>query len=149
MCTACGTVTSRAETLRQFDRENPGYVDLHRDADVAPDGDARVSESNAVTVPACLVCGGILRPQVVYFGEVVPAEVFAAAEAQLAAAEALLCVGTSLAVNTGIRLVHRAERRGIPVGVINRGPTAIDHRATVRVEAGTSETLRALAEALG
>ena len=95
-------------------------------------------------------CGGMLRPDVVYFGEHVPREVFAHAAAIVAAASSLIIAGSSLAVNTGVRLVHRAEARGLPVAVINRGPTQIDRRdsVTVRIEAGTSETFARLARLL-
>lgn len=149
-CVECGHRYTRAEVLRRFDELNPGFVEANADAEIAPDGDAVVGDFGEVSVPACPVCGGVLRPDVVYFGETVPPAVFAAAERLVAEAGALLLAGTSLAVNTGMRLVHRAERRGIPLAVINRGPTAVDHRPSVRVrvEGGTSETLDALARVL-
>ena len=76
--------------------------------------------------------------------------VFAEAERIVAESASLVIAGSSLAVNTGIRLVHRAEQRGIPLAVVNRGPTAVDARPSVRVriEGGTTETLVALARAL-
>lgn len=154
-CLRCGARWSRTEVLGWFDELNPGFVDRNATAELAPDGDARVSGAGDVVVPTCpgrgAPCGGLLRPDVVYFGETVPPAVFTTAETLLRDAEALLLVGTSLAVNTGLRLVHRAERRGIPVAVINRGPTAVDDRDSVRVrvEGGTSETLTALVTALG
>ncbi len=147
-CAECGSRWSRAEVLHWFDVGNPGYAEAHADAPLNPDGDAEVGDVGAVRVPQCPVCGGMLRPDVVYFGEVVPTPVFAAAEQLVAEAGALLLAGTSLAVNTGVRLLHRAERRGIPVAVINRGPTAADSRANVRIEGGTSETLSELATLL-
>lgn len=145
-CVRCRHRSSRQATLARFDELNPGYAEQHRDAEAAPDGDARVGDISGVLVPSCEVCGGLLRPNVVYFGETVPPEVFAAAERQLAGAAALLVAGTSLAVNTGIRLVHRAERAGLPIAVINRGPTAIDARPSVvaRIDGGTSEALGAI-----
>lgn len=149
-CIECASRFSRTEVLRWFDLGNPGFTDEHANAELAPDGDAIVGDVAHVRVPQCPVCGGILRPDVVYFGETVPPEVFARAESLVAGAGALLLAGTSLAVNTGMRLVHRAERRGIPIAVINHGPTAVDARDSVRVrvEAGTSETLAALADRL-
>ena len=92
----------------------------------------------------------MLRPDVVYFGERVPGPVFDAAAAIVERASVLLLAGTSLAVNTGMRLVHRAERRNIPIVVINRGPTAVDARSslTLRIEGGASEVLGALADRL-
>ncbi|QAB18661.1 NAD-dependent deacetylase [Leucobacter muris] len=153
-CLRCGARWSRADVLGWFDDLNPGFAERNAHAEIAPDGDARVSGTERVVVPSCpgrgAPCGGLLRPDVVYFGETVPPAVFSAAETLVRDASALLLVGTSLAVNTGMRLLHRAERRGIPIAVINRGPTAVDRRdsVAVRIEGGTSETLSALASAL-
>lgn len=150
-CVECEHRWSRSEVLGWFDEANPGFAEEHAGAEIAPDGDALVTEIAAVQVPLCRLCGGILRPDVVYFGEFVPRPVFARAEELVEEAGALLLAGTSLAVNTGIRLVNRAERRGIPLAVINRGPTAVDARQglALRIDAGTSETLTALTQALG
>lgn len=150
-CVPSGHRWGRTEVLAWFDTGNPGFVGRNADAEITPDGDADVAETAGVVVPVCPACGGMLRPDVVYFGEHVAAPVFAAAERLVEGAEALIVAGSSLAVNTGIRLVHRAERRGIPIAIINRGPTAIDGRPSVRVriDGGTSEALTGLAERLG
>lgn len=148
-CVDCDHRQTRHEMLDDFALRNPGYLETQRDAEIAPDGDAIVGDIEGVTVPVCPVCGGTLRPNVVYFGERVPVEVFAAAEELLRNADGLLIAGSSLAVNTGMRLIHRAQRQGIPIAVVNRGPTAVDDRASIRLDAGTSETLTELAERLG
>lgn len=150
-CTEHDHRFTRDQVLGWFDDLNPGFAARNAGAEIAPDGDALVSETAAVEAPSCPECGSILRPDVVYFGELVPRPVFEAAEALVASAGGLLLIGTSLAVNTGIRLVHRAQLRGIPIGVINRGPTAIDAResVTVRIDAGAAETLAALEHLLG
>lgn len=137
---------SRTEVLGRFDVANPGFADRNAGARITPDGDADVTETAGVHVPVCPACGGMLRPDVVYFGEHVPPPVFEHAERIVAAASSLIVAGSSLAVNTGIRLVHRAEQRGIPLAVINRGPTQIDQRPSlqVRIDDGASETLSAL-----
>lgn len=147
-CTGCGRRWRRGEVLGWFDALNPGFAEAHADAEIAPDGDAAVADLDGVVAPSCPKCGGILRAAVVYFGEHVPNEVFAAAEGLLARADALLLAGTSLAVNTGVRLAHRARSRGIPIAVINRGPTAADGYAALRIDAGTSETLAELTRRL-
>lgn len=150
-CVPEGHRFTRAEVLSWFDVANPGFAERNADAQISPDGDADVADPAAhVLVPRCPVCGGTLRPDIVYFGEHVPKPVFASAEHLVERSTALIIAGSSLAVNTGMRLVHRAERIGLPVAVINRGPTAVDRRASlrVRVEGGTSETLRALADKL-
>ena len=148
-CASCGRHWDRLEVIAWFNDLNPGFAESQAGAEVAPDGDALVTGFESVAVPECPECEGLLRPNVVYFGEVVPSEVFAQAEALVADASALLIAGSSLAVNTGVRLIHRAERRGIPLAVINRGPTAVDARAALRIEAGTSETLTELVRRLG
>lgn len=152
-CMNCHARFTRVEVFEWFDAQNPGFAERNLGATVAPDGDADVSDAaevDSVIVPVCPECGGVLRPDVVYFGETVPVPVFETAAALVNEATAFLAVGTSLAVNTGIRLVHRAERRGIPLAAINRGPIALDRRPSlaVRVDAGTSETLTALVSAL-
>lgn len=149
-CTRCNRTFNRSTVLAQFDKLNPGYAEANAGAQLAPDGDADVTELAGVNVPECAGCGGILRPDVVYFGEMVPRPVFQAAAGLVEHAGALVLAGTSLAVNTGMRLVHRAERQGIPVVVINRGPTQVDERDSVvlRIEGGTSEVLDAVAERL-
>lgn len=147
-CTRCNRAFDRATTLAEFDRRNPGYAEANAEAAIAPDGDAEVADLAGVIVPDCHVCGGVLRPDVVYFGEMVPRAVFQAAAGLVEHAGSLVLAGTSLTVNTGMRLVHRAERRGIPIVVINRGPTQVDARDSIRlrVEGGTSEVLDAVAE---
>ena len=153
-CVPEGHRYARSDVLRWFDLANPGFAERHAAAEITPDGDADVggvAELDGVRVPHCPACGGVLRPDVVYFGEHVPREVFARAEAAIASASGLLIAGSSLAVNTGMRLVHRAERRDLAIAAVNRGPTAVDRRPSlrVRVEGGTTETLTALAERLG
>lgn len=146
-CVPEGHRFTRTEVLEWFDELNPGFAEEHADARIAPDGDAEVGDTSRVRVPTCPECGGLLRPDVVYFGEHVPARVFEHAADIAAEASSLIIAGSSLAVNTAIRLVHRAELRGIPIAVINRGPTTIDARPTVhlRLEAGTTEVLSEIA----
>ncbi len=150
-CVDCDSRWSRIKVLEWFDELNPGFAERNASAEVAPDGDAIVSKVDTVVVPECHVCGGVLRPNVVYFGETVPVPVFDEAAHLVSEAEAFLVAGSSLAVNTGIRLVFRAEQRRIPIAAINRGHTALDLRSSLalRIEGGTTETLVALADALG
>lgn len=148
VCVRCGQVYDRRAVSERIERENPwlgdiGSLELRADGDVVPDHDL-----DAFVVPACTACGGILRPDVVFFGEFIPAGRFREAEAILSGSDALLVAGSSLVVNSGIRLLERARRRGLPVVIVNRGVTRGDARATVKVEGGTSEVLPALARAL-
>ena len=90
----------------------------------------------------------MLKPDVVFFGEFIPAGKFREAEQLVHTSEALLVAGSSLVVNSGIRLIERARRRRLPIVIVNRGATRADARATVKIDAGTSEVLRALADGL-
>jgi NAD-dependent SIR2 family protein deacetylase len=99
-------------------------------------------------IPECSVCGGVLKPDVVFFGEFVPVERFSEAAALVQRADALVIAGSSLVVNSGIRLLDKAARRKLPIVIINRGVTKGDARAAVKIEAGTSETLVSLLERL-
>jgi len=93
-------------------------------------------------------CGGILKPDIVYFGETVPAARVHAAYALVDEAEAMLVAGSSLAVQSGLRFVRHAAAAGKPVAVVNRGATRGDRFAAVAVHAGTSEALAELVERL-
>ena len=115
---------------------------------LGPDGDVLPESSDGFVVPECTVCGGMLKPDVVFFGEFIPAEKFREAEQLVQASEGLVIAGSSLVVNSGIRLLERARRRRLPVVIVNRGATRADARATVKVDAGTSEVLQALSQAL-
>ncbi|RRJ87195.1 NAD-dependent deacetylase [Gulosibacter macacae] len=142
-CTVCGAVESRAALLTRMRAENPALAAVTSEVEGNPDGDAAIPETvvEAFEVPVCLNCGGMLAPQVVMFGQFVPPTATEAAGRLIDDADALIIAGSSMVVNTGIRLLHRAQRRGLPVAVINRGPTRADEVATLRLDAGTSEAL--------
>jgi NAD-dependent SIR2 family protein deacetylase len=95
----------------------------------------------------CEACGGMLKPDIVYFGESVPKPRVAAAYDVVDEAEALLVAGSSLTVMSGLRFVRRAAKRGIPIAIVNRGATRGDEFATLTVHAGCSEALTALLDA--
>jgi NAD-dependent SIR2 family protein deacetylase len=146
-CTHCGQVFDRRDLAARIEADNPW---LARDADVVlgPDGDVTPATADGFRIPACSVCDGILRPDVVFFGEFIPAERFREAEQILGVSDALLVAGSSLVVNSGVRLVERARRRRVPIVIVNRGATRVDRHATVKIDAGTSEVLDALTRAL-
>lgn len=142
-CIHCGQSYSRNAIADQIDRENPGLSHVS-DGVVKPDGDVSAVVPDGFVVPSCELCRGIVKPEVVFFGEFVPPGVFDRANTLLAEADALVVAGSSLVVNTGMRLVERARKQKKPVIVINRGPTKADSVATVRIEGGTSPTLDAI-----
>ncbi|HEU4807783.1 MAG TPA: Sir2 family NAD-dependent protein deacetylase, partial [Homoserinimonas sp.] len=146
-CLACGQLYSRAAIAESISRHNPWLLELD-DSALGPDGDVAVAGLDDLVIPDCGVCGGILRPDIVYFGEFIPPAKSAQARGMITSADALLIVGSSLVVNSGIRLLDYAVRRGQPVVIINRGETRGDARATVKIDAGASSTLAALATQL-
>ncbi len=147
-CLNCGQSYARTSIAERIARDNP-WLETPEAVELSPDGDAQISDVEAFAIPACTVCGGILKPDVVFFGEFVPKEKFAEATALMQSADALLIAGSSLAVNSGIRLLEQAHRRRLPIVIVNRGTTKGDNRATVKIDSGTTETLMALVERLG
>jgi NAD-dependent SIR2 family protein deacetylase len=148
-CLACADSEPREQVHRRLLAANPGWVD--RAAPVAPDGDALLDGEvvGAFRVVACLACGGVLKPDVVFFGGNVAPAVRDSAFDMLEAAEALLVVGSSLQVFSGYRFVRRAAERCLPVAILNIGATRGDPLADLRVEAPAGLALTALAAALG
>lgn len=121
-CLACQAITPRALLQERLLALNPGWH--QRSAQEAPDGDASLSrqDSEGFVVADCAICGGLLKPDVVFFGENVPRPVYDQANTWLEQAQALLVIGSSLAVYSGFRFVREAHRRGLPVVLINLGP---------------------------
>ena len=152
VCLSCRRQTSRAALAARMVAANPAYAERHAEAAIRPDGDAELDDTADFGVPECVDCGGVLKPDVVVFGEnVPPARVQRCYDAvdALRPTDALLVVGSSLTVMSGFRFVRRAARAGVPVVIVNRGTTRGDDLATVRLEAGCSEFLTALAAAVG
>ncbi|WP_414684206.1 Sir2 family NAD-dependent protein deacetylase [Microbacterium sp.] len=147
-CTHCGQVFDRRDLAVRVEADNPWIV-VPENVKLGPDGDVLPESWEGFRVPSCTVCRGVLKPDVVFFGEFIPAEKFREAEQLVHASDALVIAGSSLVVNSGIRLLERARRRRMPVVIVNRGVTRGDARATVKIDAGTSEVLAALADALG
>lgn len=147
-CLACGARHARAAVQRWAEAANPGHA--LRPAEAAPDGDVDLSDDAIArfVVPTCPGCGGALKPDVVFFGECVPPDTVAAAWHLYDAADALLVVGSSLAVYSGLRYVHRAARDGRPVALVTLGETRGDAHATVKVDAPLGLVLPALADRL-
>jgi NAD-dependent SIR2 family protein deacetylase len=147
ICLSCGRVISRAHLAERLDALNPGFLETVgdiQDIEIAPDADA-VIESTAHFRPApCEFCGGVLKPEIVYFGENVPRERVDRAFALVDSADGLLVAGSSLTVMSGLRFVRHAADTGKPVVIVNRGITRGDKYATVKIDAGTSDVLEEL-----
>lgn len=143
-CLGCGALTDRWQFQTRLVARNPQLSDSAPHA-IAPDGDAAVADVDyaSVDVPACENCGGILKPHVVFFGEGVPPARVDAAFAQLAEADALLVVGSSLMVFSGYRFVQSAVRDAKPIAAINLGRTRADDVIGLKVEAPCGDALAA------
>jgi NAD-dependent SIR2 family protein deacetylase len=151
ICLNCGESISRAALGEKLDALNPGFIERVGAVGglaVAPDADAVVTDTACFRYLDCPSCGGILKPDIVYFGETVPKDVVEQVFSLVDAADALLVAGSSLTVFSGYRFVRHAAARGIPVAIVNRGPTRGDGLATVKVDGGCSELLTLLAEEL-
>ena len=144
LCLDCGQVLDRRAVAQRLEELNP-WVRTPENITLNPDGDVTPESTEGFVIPPCTVCGGMLKPEVVFFGEFVPAPRFRAAESLLHASDALLVAGTSLTVNSGIRVIERARRRGIPLVIVNREPTRADGWADTVIEGGTSAVLSGLA----
>lgn len=152
VCLACRRTTPRGTLQLRLEEANPGWAARHVAVAARPDGDVDLDDTADFVVPDCVDCAGPLKPDVVFFGENVPKprveRCYAAVEALAGGpdgAGTLLVAGSSLTVMSGLRFVRRAAQRGIPVVVVNRGPTRGDDLATYKVEAGVGEWLPALA----
>ncbi|MBV8860892.1 MAG: NAD-dependent deacetylase [Mycobacterium sp.] len=151
ICLYCGEAMSRAGLAEKLDGLNPGFVERAEAVGgltVAPDADAVVTETARFRYLDCPLCGGMLKPDIVYFGESVAKEVVEQAFSLVDASDALLVAGSSLTVFSGYRFVRHAAARRIPVAIVNRGHTRGDDLATVKVDGGCSELLTLLAEEL-
>jgi len=151
VCLGCGFTLTRAQLADELESLNPGFVERAEAVGgiaVAPDADAMVSETASFRYVDCPRCGGMLKPDIVYFGESVPKDRVAQAYSLVDAADALLVAGSSLTVFSGLRFVRHAAAAGKPVAIINRGTTRGDEIATVKLDAGCSELLVLLVDEL-
>lgn len=147
-CVHCGQSFSRESIAASIEDLNPWLVGSALAGDVKPDGDVDVDLVGDFSVPQCTMCDGVLKPEVIFFGEFVPPSIFDQAASMVQRSDALIVAGSSLVVNTGMRLVSAAYKKKMPIVIINRGPTKADRLATVRIEGGTSETLDAIVDGL-
>jgi NAD-dependent SIR2 family protein deacetylase len=148
ICLGCGHTMSRAALAEQLEALNPGFIERAEAIGglaVAPDADAVVADTASFRYLDCPHCAGMLKPDIVYFGENVPKIIVAQAYSLVDEAEALLVAGSSLTVFSGYRFVRHAAALDIPIAIVNRGRTRGDDLATVKVNGGCSELLVLLA----
>jgi NAD-dependent SIR2 family protein deacetylase len=148
VCMSCGDLVSRSDLQRWLDAHNTKVDAQH--FELAPDGDADVSASDfsAVNVPGCQRCGGIMKPDVVFFGDAVPKSRVEQAYAWVDRADAVLVVGSSLMVYSSFRFVRRAHEAGIPIAAINKGKTRADDKLALKLDGDCEHHLERLADSL-
>jgi len=150
ICLGCGDLSSRVELERRLTEANPAFAGVA--ARINPDGDVDLAEDAVRDFQPvdCTACGdGVLKPDVVFFGENVPKARVERCNALVDGADALLVLGSSLTVMSGLRFVRRAAEAGKPVVIVNHGPTRGDRYAAERIDAPLGEALLALLARLG
>ena len=146
-CMDCDAAHAREWLQASLEAANPGF--LGASATVAPDGDADLDANfNDFHVTACAACGGMLKPDVVFYGDSVPLPRARAALAALAAADALLIIGSTVMVRSGYRLCEAAHAAGKPIAAINLGRTRADPLLSLKVQLDCGTALTGLAERL-
>ncbi|KAJ3602980.1 hypothetical protein NHX12_030724 [Muraenolepis orangiensis] len=141
ICLGCGTVSLREELQRRFEDLNPEW--RAQTTAVAPDGDVFLEDDQVLhfRVPACIVCGGTLKPEVTFFGDNVNKATVQLVHDRLAESDAVLVTGSSLQVYSGYRFLLAAKEMKIPIAILNIGPTRADHLAELKVSARCGEVL--------
>jgi len=144
LCLGCGRRSSRERLDRRLRAANPGWD--ARPGMINPDGDAVLDDADiaAFNLVDCEDCGGVLKPDVIFFGENVPRPRVERCYALTERAGLLLVLGSSLAVMSGYRFVRHAAERDIPIAIINRGPTRGDAHALLTIDAPLGATLTSL-----
>ena len=140
-CMGCERRLPREELQQELLRRNPDWIDL--DAREAPDGDADLDglDFSGFEVPECTACGGLLKPDVVFYGENVPRERVATAMQGVRDADAMLVVGTSLMVYSGYRFAREAAAAGLPIATVNLGRTRADDLISLKIAQSCSAAL--------
>ena len=148
VCIDCRFTYSRQSIQHRLESHNQAYANLV--GHISPDGDAELDEINfdQFKVPNCEQCGGVLKPDVVFFGEAVPGETVKQAYAMVSQADALLVVGSSLMVYSGYRFCRAALEQKKPVAIINQGRTRIDDQSVLKFEADCGRVLGTLVDEL-
>jgi len=151
VCLSCWQRSSREVLDERLRAANPAWTAaaVGLEPAVNPDGDVALEETGGFTVVDCLSCGGVLKPDVVFFGENVPKPRVEECFSRVSSAAAVVVLGSSLTVMSGLRYVRHASSLGIPVVIVNQGPTRGDDLATARLDAPLGRTLTALTRELG
>lgn len=148
LCVSCKQTRARAEFQNDLQDANPAWhAEVVR---YKPDGDADLADDNHpdFVVPNCVECGGVIKPDVVMFGESVPRERVVEAMNAVDRADALLVVGSSLMLFSGFRFARQAAEQQKPIAIVNNGRTRADEIAELKVEGDCADALSTVVEAL-
>lgn len=148
-CLSCSAIVARTQMQVWLEARNPN---LHQPLSVMkPDGDADITDAliDSIVIPSCPECGGILKPDVVFFGGTIPRPRVERVNAAILGCDALLVVGSSLQVFSGFRLCRDAHRQGLPIACLTRGVTRADEMLSLKVDADCEHGLEELAQKLG
>jgi NAD-dependent SIR2 family protein deacetylase len=143
ICMSCRGLIDRLNMDLLIEQLNP-TIQKDLSVEFTPDGDAEIEATADFRVPPCPDCSGVLKPDVVFFGESVPTERVSLTMEQLERSDALLVAGSSLTVNSGMRFARAANKAGKPIVIVNVGPTKADDIALAKIEAPTSVALEEL-----
>lgn len=148
ICLDCGDITQRADLQTRLQNNNPEFLKI--EFEVAPDGDAIVDDTHIAkfNTAACIACGGVLQPYVVFYGDNVPKLRVQHCMQRLQESRLLLCIGTSLMVYSGFRFCKTANEAGIPVVIINNGITRADNLASHKLNGDCADALTQLKQLL-
>ena len=149
VCLRCGETEAREQIQVRLLSENPALKQIT--IELAPDGDAHVEDrlTENLEEPVCLACGGVLMPDVVFFGGTVPQARVETVNRALKQAEGMLIVGSSLAVYSGFRFCRSASERGLPLAAVNQGKTRADDLLSIKLEQNCQSVLEDLMNKLG
>lgn len=150
-CLACDALMSRQRLAELLEDANPCFAERYRGpgmVEVAPDADAVITDTSDFRTIDCPTCGGMLKPDIVYFGESVPTDRVARSFEIVDRSKSIVVLGSSLTVMSGLRFVRHAYRQGKPIHIVNRGATRADDIATTHINAGCSDVLVTVAAAL-
>ncbi|KUO09743.1 NAD-dependent protein deacetylase [Streptomyces sp. DSM 15324] len=149
VCLSCGALSTRRELALRLEEANAGFAPVA--AGINPDGDADLTDEQVgdFRVVPCAACGGVLKPDVVFFGETVPPARVGHCRALVRESTSLLVLGSSLTVMSGLRFVREAARAGKPVLIVNRDATRGDRHALTRVALPLGAALSTVTERLG
>ena len=145
-CLDCGQVTERATLQRRLAEANASWaasLGPLLPTEVRADGDSEIdaAAADALVIPGCEACGGMLKPGVTFFGGSVPTQTTKAAADAVASADALLVLGTSMQVFSAYRIARAASQASLPIAIVTNGETRADDLATLRVAADVCEVL--------